>query len=115
MVSYASPEQVEIDVRDELLEPGNEAGGEQRIVDYTTFFFPAHGVFARRLICGPTLKSYSRAFVSLCEVDGNNVPFRGLATMSVANVVPHDDGILEIVGSIQWNSDIKVRASVLWQ
>ncbi|MER5386259.1 hypothetical protein ABT040_39490 [Streptomyces sp. NPDC002688] len=115
MVSYASPEQVEIDVRDELLEPEGKADGEQRIVDYTTFFFPAHGVFARRLICGPTLKSYSRAFVSLCEVDGNNVPFRGLATMSVANVVPHDDGILELVGSIQWNSDIKVRASVLWQ
>ena len=115
MVSYASSEQVDIDVRDELLEPDGESGGEQQIVDYTTFFFPAHGVFARRLVCGPTLKSYSRAVVSLCEVDGNNVPFRGLATMSVGNVVPHDDGILEIVGSIQWNSDIKVRASVLWQ
>ncbi|CAL9310059.1 MULTISPECIES: hypothetical protein [unclassified Streptomyces] len=114
MVSYASADQGEMDVREDLLEP-DEITADQRIVDYTTFIFPARGVFARRLVCGPTLKSYSRAFVSLCEVDGNNRPFRGLATMSVANIVPHDDGILEIVGAIQWNSDIRIRASVFWQ
>ena len=53
--------------------------------------------------------------MSLCELDSKNRPFLGLATMSVANVIPHDDGILQVVGAIQWNSDIKVRASVFWQ
>lgn len=92
--------------------PEIQRGDGAGILRSCDFFRPSRQIHAASHLTG---ESYSRTFVSLCELDSKNRPFLGLATMSVANVIPHDDGILQVVGAIQWNSDIKVRASVFWQ
>ena len=76
--------------------------------------FVGHGLYDRLVTCGPTLKKNSKAFASICELDSSGNPFMGLATMHVSNVIPFDDGTLEVVGHIQWNSNIQVRLSVFW-
>ncbi|ARW08219.1 hypothetical protein S101359_03240 [Bacillus atrophaeus] len=93
------------------LEP--EAHDDGRIVDCTKFFFSGHQFFEKRLLmrgCG--VNSNSGVFVSITEVDGNNKPFQGAASMEVFNVVPHDDGTVIVRGRIWWDSDIRVRLSV---
>ncbi|MFC4611509.1 hypothetical protein ACFO9E_27515 [Streptomyces maoxianensis] len=76
--------------------------------------FVGHGLYDRLVFCGPTLKSNSRAFASICELDSSGKPFMGQATMHVSNVIPLDDGNLEVVGHVQWNSNISLRLSVFW-
>jgi hypothetical protein len=91
--------------------PENDA--TQRIVNYVQFYFKARQRFEKRLVCGPNVRSGSRVFVSICEVNAQYKPFQGGASMEVHNVVPHDDGIVIVRGFIGWDNEINVRLSVL--
>ena len=58
----------------------------------------------------------SRVFVTIVEValfGDQRTPFMGAASCEIHNVVPHDDGIVIVRGSIDWDSDINVWLSVL--
>ncbi|MGG0754966.1 hypothetical protein [Brevibacillus laterosporus] len=61
---------------------------------------------------GCRVNSNSGVFVSITEVDGNNKPFQGAASIETYNVVPHDDGIVIVRGRVWWDTPIRVRLSV---
>lgn len=87
-----------------------------RIADLTWFQFADHQGFERRLDLRGVVNSRSRVFVSISEVgffDDRWWPFMGAASCEIHNVVPHDDGIVIVRGSIGWDHDINVRLSVL--
>jgi hypothetical protein len=74
--------------------------GINGIFDWT-IQFPAWAVNASSVI-----------MVSACELDHNEIPFKGLAVFTVHNVVPHDRGAVEVTIDTGWTGDpINVRAS----
>jgi hypothetical protein len=72
--------------------------------------FVMHGEF-RREIPVPHNR-HNVVFASICEVDGNDVPFLGLAICRIDNVVPQDNGRVLVRGDVKWDRDIRVRISV---
>ena len=87
-----------------------------RIIDLTWFQFADHAGFERRLDLRGVVNSRSRVFVSISEIGlfGDRwMPFMGAASCEIHNVVPHDDGIVIVRGSIGHDRDINVRLSVL--
>ena len=80
-----------------------------------SFSFRDHHGYERRLNLAGVVNANSRVFVSICELGvfgGQVKPFMGLASMEVHNVVPHDDGIVIVRGSIGWDADVNARLSV---
>jgi hypothetical protein len=59
------------------------------------------------------LNRHSRVEVSICELGGQplDYPFIGAATMTVLNVVPTDDGVVNVRFEIQWKSVLQWRAT----
>ena len=51
--------------------------------------------------------------VSICELGGQplDYPFIGAATMTVLNVAPTDDGVVNVRFEIQWPSVLQWRAT----
>lgn len=110
------PENVSRSVEAPLKPTVVEARIEPRIQDITWFQFADHQGFERRLDLTGVVNSRSTVFVSISEIGlfGDEwKPFMGAASMEIHNVVPHDDGIVTVRGSIGWDHDINVRLSVL--
>jgi len=64
------------------------------------------------------VNSSSSVVASICElgVFGSQVlPFMGLASMTVDNVVPNSNGTVTVRGSIGWESDLNCRLHFLVQ
>ena len=59
------------------------------------------------------LNRHSRVEVSICELGGQplDYPFIGAATMTVLNVAPTDDGVVNVRFEIQWPSVLQWRAT----
>ncbi|GGY20299.1 hypothetical protein [Streptomyces djakartensis] len=95
-----------------VLPPLEPDAGEEEIIDYTRFSFRGRQFFQVTCLCGPTVNSGSRVFVSICEML-NGRPFQGAASMEVFNVTPHDNGDLIVRGRIWWDSDLNVQLRVL--
>jgi hypothetical protein len=59
------------------------------------------------------LNRHSHVEVSICELGGQplDYPFIGAATMTVLNVVPTDDGVVNVRFEIQWQSVLQWRAT----
>jgi len=59
------------------------------------------------------LNRHSRVEVSVCELGGQplDYPFIGAATMTVLNVAPTDDGVVNVRFEIQWSSVLQWRAT----
>lgn len=59
------------------------------------------------------LNRHSRVEVSICELGGQplDFPFVGAATMTVLNVAPTDDGVVNVRFEIQWDSVLQWRAT----
>lgn len=73
----------------------------------------AHRIFTTRVeFTGATPGNY--AVGALTELDGFGNPFIGDATMKVYNVAPVINGFL-VRGEIDWDSDIRVRVTVLFK
>jgi len=73
----------------------------------------AHRIF-KSSIEAPGVTPKHRVVASLTEVNDGDVPFLGDATMKVYNVVPHD-GWVEVRGEVDWDSDIRIRISVIYE
>ncbi|WP_194828176.1 hypothetical protein [Nocardia sp. XZ_19_231] len=54
------------------------------------------------------VRADSQISVSLTEIDTDNTPFLGPATIQVLNVVPHADGTMTVRYHVGWNSNIRV-------
>ncbi|MFE9789698.1 hypothetical protein ACFYO7_30420 [Nocardia salmonicida] len=54
------------------------------------------------------VRADSQVSVSLTEIDTDNTPFLGPATIQVLNVVPHADGTMTVRYHVGWNSNIRV-------
>ena len=69
--------------------------------------------FEKRLNLSGFVNSSSVVMVSISgnrSVFGDRLlPFQGSASMSIANVVPHDDGIVTVRGHIGWDRDLIFR------
>lgn len=65
-------------------------------------------------IAVPGMRPWYSAVAALTEVNANDGPFLGDATMKVYNVVPHDD-MVEVRGEIDWDSNIRVRITVIYE
>ena len=72
--------------------------------------FPAHRIFTY-LFGVAGVDSKSAVAVSLTEVDGNQFPFLGEATMKVYNVIPDNAQEVVVRGEVDWDEDINIRAS----
>ncbi|ARW08220.1 hypothetical protein S101359_03241 [Bacillus atrophaeus] len=86
---------------------------EDRIVNCGHFYTTGRQFFEKQFnmsSCG--VNSNSTVLVSMTEIDRNQKPFQGAASMQIFNVVPHDNGIVTVRGRIWWDSDISVRFSV---
>ena len=55
----------------------------------------------------------SQVAVSVCERDTNSVPFLGSARMSVANVVPRNDGSVDVRWQVDWPQQLPVRLNFI--
>lgn len=77
----------------------------------TTHPFTNHHGFEER-IEGLAINQHNVVFVSICELNSNGVPFQGLASMEVHNVVPHREGFLIVRGHIGWDSDLRAQLSI---
>ncbi len=55
------------------------------------------------------VNSFSQVAVSVCELGADNVPFLGNAEMSILNVVPHDDGTVDLRWHVGWDEKLPVR------
>jgi hypothetical protein len=61
------------------------------------------------------INRHSHVLANICEVskpEGEpeaDFPFMGNATMSIHNIVPHDDGTLSVRVEVDWPSPIDVR------
>jgi len=100
------------------LEPGGDTPPKGGGVPKTfTFGLRDHQGYERRIDLRGVINRDSCVVVSITEVrilgDGTQVPFMGLASMDVDNVVPHDDGILIVRGAIGWDSDLNARLNIL--
>lgn len=86
----------------------------------TAFIFSLNNVgpnlFQSRLNLAGFVNSSSRVLVSITEIGifgGQVKPFQGAATMTIHNVVPHDDGIVIVRGNTGWGSPLNIRLSVV--
>jgi hypothetical protein len=78
------------------------------------FQFRDHQGYERRINVGCNGSSVVLASITEVGVFGADVlPFIGLATMSVDNVVPHNDGTLIVRGGIGWDTDLNARLHIL--
>jgi hypothetical protein len=55
----------------------------------------------------------SQVAVSVCERDANSVPFLGDARMSVLNVVPRNDGSVDVRWHVDWPEQLPVRLNFI--
>ncbi|WP_156457001.1 hypothetical protein [Bradyrhizobium sp. CCH5-F6] len=62
---------------------------------------------------GLGISSGSNMVASVTEVDGNNVPFVGLADCKVYNVAPFQDGAVIRIDLV-WGSDIRYKILMRW-
>ncbi|QED46680.1 hypothetical protein [Cytobacillus dafuensis] len=100
----------------ELVNPDIIQTREGRIVDYTHFTITDAKGYEKKLNmkgANPRVMPWTRVFVSIAELDGNNNPFIGLASMEVHNVVPYEDYII-VRGYIGWEKNLKARLSIHW-
>ena len=74
-------------------------------------YFRAHRIFNWRFTGLTGIGSKSAVAVSLTEVDGNQFPFSGEATMKVYNVIPDNAQEVFVRGEVDWDEDINIRAS----
>ncbi|WP_433462489.1 hypothetical protein [Spirillospora sp. CA-128828] len=93
--------------------PDGRVDGDARIVNYVQFYFYDRGGFDKWLVCSPQVNRESRVFASICEVDAGGRPFLGAASVQIHNIIPQDDHIVIVRGHIGWESDIRVRVSIL--
>jgi len=78
------------------------------------FHIRAHRIFTRRFNYAGMVQN-GNAHVSLTEVDrpdSTGRPFIGSATMKVYNVAP-GNGIVDVRGEIDWDSDLNIRVNIL--
>jgi hypothetical protein len=59
----------------------------------------------------------SGVFASICEVSNpgepNDIPFIGAAKMTINNIAPRDDGIVDVWVTVNWNSDLIFKLEFL--
>jgi hypothetical protein len=51
----------------------------------------------------------SQVSVTMTELDNNDTPFLGDATMQVYNVVPQDDGTITVKFNVAWHERLRVQ------
>lgn len=51
----------------------------------------------------------SQVSVTMTEIDNNDIPFLGAATMQVFNVVPQDDGTITVKFNVDWPDFLRVQ------
>ncbi|MFD3479889.1 hypothetical protein [Streptomyces sp. NPDC058695] len=113
MVTYAQSTSSEpMTAKPGELEPGT-AGAISIEGARNSKVFTAHGIFGF-VANAPNANKDSICAASICEVDAQDRPFLGAALMHVANVVPYDEQRIEVWGNIGWDSDIRVRLSLIW-
>jgi hypothetical protein len=59
------------------------------------------------------VNSQSQVAVSICELTEQGVPFLGLANMSILNVIPHDDGTVDVRWNVAWSDLLRVRLNFI--
>ncbi|MER6279690.1 MULTISPECIES: hypothetical protein [unclassified Streptomyces] len=95
----------------ELAEPPNgQSIGIQSVLSKP---FKAHGIYGQ-ILSVPGISANKPVVASICQVDNQDRPFMGNATMHVSNVVPYDGGQIEIWGHIQYNVDIRCRLAIVF-
>lgn len=72
------------------------------------FFVTGHGAF-KKPFNGLPVNSNSVVLANICEVDDNNNPFPGDATMRIHNIVPLDGGVTWVYAEIIWEGDLRAR------
>lgn len=78
-----------------------------------TAIFVAHG----QVILNATSNVFTagtRVVASIVEVDNAGVPFIGSARMTIHNVRPYQGGV-QVWANIEWNTNLRVRVSYLWE
>jgi hypothetical protein len=107
--SGASPETMQ-EVKINAVEsgPGIITRGEGFIIGV------GHGrINMRGTAPGLGISAGSNMVASITEVDGNDVPFAGLADTKVYNVAPFQDGAVIRVDLV-WGSDIRYKILMRW-
>ncbi|NDU72062.1 hypothetical protein GWI34_05400 [Actinomadura sp. DSM 109109] len=56
----------------------------------------------------------TRVVASIVEIDNAGVPFIGAARMAIHNVRPYQGGV-QVWANIEWNTNLRVRVSYLWE
>lgn len=72
--------------------------------------FRHHGGF-QQTANTPGVRPTDIVLASISEINEQGVPFQGLATLQVQNVVPGTD-VTTIRGEIGWDSDVLVQLSI---
>jgi hypothetical protein len=78
-----------------------------------TATFVAHG----QVVLNATSNAFSpstRVIASIVEIDSNGVPSIGAARMTIHNVRPYHGGV-QVSANIEWDSNLRVRVSYLWE
>ncbi len=81
--------------------------------------FRGHGTMRVHLHGFPEgeISGATAVFVSVCELGFFppvvNAPFIGAARMLVGNIAPHDDGTIDVLVTVEWDSDLTIGLEVL--
>lgn len=73
----------------------------------------AHRIFTETIPM-PGITPGNNVVASLTEVDVNGNPFIGNAAMKIYNVAPRN-GDIQVRGEVDWDEDIDIRISVIFQ
>lgn len=78
-----------------------------------TAVFVAHG----QVILNATSSAFTpgtRVVASIVEIDNAGIPLIGAARMTIHNVRPYQGGV-QVWANIEWNSNLRVRVSYIWE
>ena len=73
----------------------------------------AHRIFTTTIPM-PGLTPGNNVVASLTEIDVNGNPFIADATMKIYNVAP-GNGDIQVRGEVDWDEDLDIRISVIFQ
>jgi hypothetical protein len=95
-------------------ETWTDQGGREIMAQWDDYFISGHGASQQRFNTGNMQTDRnSTLLASICEVDNNNYPMNGTATMRIHNIVPLDGGTTVVYVEIIWESDLRARVRVI--
>ena len=77
----------------------------------THFDFVGNGAFIRQAIPFASVKPGTVVVGSITELDGDNLPFVGAATIELHNIAPRN-GFVDVVAAVLWDAPLRCRINL---